>query len=567
VAGCPTERMPLPREALPPEDDWSRMAPSKEWLYATGEFSGPHKAECDHVFGWVKGEEPCNASLCEHGRDLAAEWLTRCTPFEDAPLVSAAQSLQTQLAGRSAEAATECGKRLEGMVRDGCGEDATCAATAQRWATRCAKTEGTPLVMRILQRSLERKAEQGSEPVKLDPRTCDELRKDLSEAARCKDRFACAEAVPRVGIYRDRCESDAERPTIATAVAELTVLVGGSKPAESILVQEGSPTLSPSDVPVGLSDGAGGVIYVCEERASDLARYVGARKSCAAGKMVVARAFPTAKGIEVKVGTLEFPDDSSFSARYPTIVAAGELDQRDKEAAGALDLAAGKAAELGKSSGNVAEAARILTAAVLSHTLSIKRSAAARDALTRRDELLVPVMKEIARAKAAAARAPRVPSADAAGLLARARSRAFADLFPDGSVQIGAATRALTLGTAAILPRAMEAYLGVLKNAKPRKLDPRSAGAEKARGIAAAQTCGASVKKLQESKKALLGCNFGLEVCENARQVALGKAVDDARAAAENAFRDLETARTADPEDADTINRAAESASCREPWW
>jgi hypothetical protein len=137
----------------------------------------------------------------------------------------------------------------------------------------------------------------------------------------------------------------------------------------------------------------------------------------------------------------------------------------------------------------------------------------------------------------------------------------------DGSVQLGAATRALTLGTSAMLPRAMEAYLGALKGAKPRKLDPRSAANEKARGVAAAQACGAAVKKLQENKKALLGCNFGLEVCDAGRQAALGKAVDEARVDAENTFRDLETARTADPEDADTITRAAQSAACLEPWW
>src|ERR1700731_3425294 len=94
VAGCPTEREQRARDALPSDDEWSRMAPSKEWLYATGEFSGPHKAECEHVLGWVKGEEACKASLCEHGRDLAAEWLTRCTNLEDAALVTSAKEIQ-----------------------------------------------------------------------------------------------------------------------------------------------------------------------------------------------------------------------------------------------------------------------------------------------------------------------------------------------------------------------------------------------------------------------------------------------------------------------------------------
>src|SRR5580692_9124274 len=129
VAGCPTERMPHPRENLPPEDEWSRIAPSKEWLYATGEFTGPHKAECDHVLGWVKGEEACKASLCEHGRDLAAEWLTRCSSLEEGSVVADARRAQADLTARAGEAATDCGKRFEAMVRDGCGDDATCAVT------------------------------------------------------------------------------------------------------------------------------------------------------------------------------------------------------------------------------------------------------------------------------------------------------------------------------------------------------------------------------------------------------------------------------------------------------
>lgn len=567
VAGCPTERMPHPKDNLPAEDEWSRIPPSKEWLYATGEFSGPHKAECDHVLGWVKGEEACKASLCEHGRDLAAEWVTRCAGLEEPAVVDAAKKVQADLAARAGEAATECGKRLEAVVRDGCGDDATCLTTGQRWATRCAKSEGTPLIMRILQRVLERRAEQGSEPIKLDPRTCDELRVDVAEAAKCKDRFVCQESIPRVETYRDRCEQGGERPTLATAVHELTVLVGGGKPPESILTRPGSPALGPGDVTVPLADGSGGVIFVCETRASDLARYVGARRDCQGGKMVVARAFPTAKGVEVRSGALDFPDDAWFSARYPTIVAAGELELRDREAAAALGLELDRAVEKAKASATAADAAHLLTKAVLAHALSIRRSQAARDAFAKRDEHLAPALKEIAKAKLAASKGFKVPPADSAGLIARAKTRAFADLGPDGAVQIGAAGRGLTLLTGALLPRATEAYLAVLKGTKPRKLDPKSAAAEKARGSAAAQACGDWEKKLQDIKKSLVSCNFGLESCDAGKQAALAKSVDEARLSAETAFHDLEVARTADPEDADAMNRIATSAGCREPWW
>lgn len=567
LLGCSTERMPPPRDQLPPEDEWSRIPPSKEWLYATSEFSGSHKAECDHVFGWVKGEAACQASLCEFGSSLADEWKTRCSTLEEPGVVDQARQIHTDLAARAGEAATECGKRLEAILRDGCGEDATCLPTAQRWATRCAKREGTPMVMRILQRYLERKQEQGADPVALDLRTCDELRADVIAAGNCKDRFVCQEAIPRVTTYRDRCESESERPTIATAVTELTVLVGGGKPAESILVRPAAPALQPSDVPVTLADGSGGVIYVCEERASDLARYIGSRKSCQGGKMVVARAFPTPRGVEVRVGALDFPNDAWFSMRYPTILAAGEQDVRDKEAASAFASDLDKAAQLAKSSSGVTEATQVLLKTMFTHALAIKRSPALREALAKRDELFVPVLKEIAKAKLATFKSYKTPPVDSAGLVERARTRAFADLGPDGAVQIGAPGRGFTLHTGAILPRAMEAYLAVLKPAKPRKLDAKTAAAAKAQGTTAAQVCGASEKKLQETKKSLVSCNFGLETCDEARHAALAKSVDETRMAAESAFHDLEVARTNDVEDAAALGQAADAAGCREPWW
>jgi hypothetical protein len=559
--------MTHPRDNLPPEDEWAKIPPSKDRLDATGEFSGPHKAECDHVLGWLKGEEACKASLCEHGRELAAEWLTRCSALEAPEIVESARKAQAELTPRAAEPATECGKRFDAMVREGCGDDATCAVTGQRWATRCAQSEGTPLVMRILQRALERKAEQGSEPVKLDPRTCDDLRKDVAEAGKCKDRFVCQESIPRVEAYRDRCEREGERPSIATAVHELTVLVGGGKPPEPILVKPGSPALGAADVPVVLADGSGGVIFVCEERATDLARYLGSRQSCQGGKMVVARAFPTSRGVEVRVGALDFPNEGAFSARYPTILASGEINARDREAAASLAATLDQAIEKGRSSGTMTEAIRLLAKAVSDHALALRRSAAVRDALTKRDEALSPVLKEIAKAKLAAGKGFKVPPADSAGLYARARTRAFADLGPDGAVQVHAGGRGFTLDTTALLPRAMEAYLAALKPAHTRKLDKKTAAAEKARGLAAAQACGDSEKKLQEEKKSLVSCNFGLEACSDTRHAALAKSVDEARVAAEAAFHDLEDARTADAEDADAIARAAATAGCREPWW
>jgi len=232
-------------------------------------------------------------------------------------------------------------------------------------------------------------------------------------------------------------------------------------------------------------------------------------------------------------------------------------------AAGRAEL--DKAVELGRSSAD--EAAIAVTRAVLVHGLALHRSAAVKAVLTQHDAALVPALRAIGKLKAAAARSFKTRAADAAGLVARAQTRAFADLGPDGAVNFGAQTRALTLSTTDLLPQSMDAYLTALKGVRPRKLDSRTAAAQREQGTAAATACGAAERKLQESKKGLVSCNFGLETCDADRHAALAKAVDEARVAAEGAFRDYETARTADAEDADTLASAAEGAGCREPWW
>ena len=102
--------------------------------------------------------------------DLASEWMTRCKALSEPAKLGEVQTLRDQLAARATGKLSECGKTFGDLVRDGCGDDKTCELTGQRWATRCSKTDGTPLVMRILQRAVERRQEQGAGALVLDPR-------------------------------------------------------------------------------------------------------------------------------------------------------------------------------------------------------------------------------------------------------------------------------------------------------------------------------------------------------------------------------------------------------------
>jgi hypothetical protein len=567
LGGCPTEPPPRAREPVVVEDAWSRLAPSKEWLHATADFNGDHRAECAHVLPWVKGEEACHASLCEPGRDLADEWLQRCSKLAEPDAVSAVGELKEKIGARATEKPTDCGQTFATILHDGCGgADATCQLEGQRWATRCGKSESSPLVMRLLEKTIERKLPEPAK-IELDPRTCDELRADVTAVAECKDKFACAAALPRVETYRSRCDGDAERPTITTAVQLLTVLVGAGKAGVPILTRAGGAGVLPDEAPAVLADGSGAVITLCDERASDFARYFAGRKTCTGSKMVVARAFKTERGVEVRVGALDFPDDATFVARYPTIASARETAARDKEEAAALDADLAKAAELAQSSAGAVEAYRLLARTLVAHASGLRRSAALRAQVTARDAALGPALKELGKAKVAALKG-RVPAPDADGLIQRAKTRAFADVTPDGAVQLGAASRASRLDTTALLPVAMEAYLAALKAARPRKLDKAAAQIAKTQGAAAATSCGAALRKFQDSKLALINCSFGLVTCDEDRIDGLKKSVDDARLAAESAYHALDLARTGGAvDDADALAKAAEQAGCREPWW
>jgi hypothetical protein len=549
-----------------PEDAWSSLAVSQQWLLATGDFSGDRSAECAHVLGWVKGEDGCKAALCEHGRILAEEWLSRCPGLAEPEAVSQVKERKDKLTERAAEKATSCAEQLSAILHGGCRPDATCAVTGQSWATRCAKSEGSPLAVRLLERMIERKLTEPA-PVKLDTRSCEALRAEVTLAARCKDRFACAEVLPRVEAYRARCERDDDRPTIAIAVAELAVLSGADKPVAPILVRPDAAQLTSDDVPVALEDGSGGVLLICEQRASDLERYLAARKGCRGGRMVVARAFKGAQGIEVRVGSLDFPDDAAFSARYPTIVASKEIDLRDREEAKIFEGELGLAVELARAPAGAVEAARALSRAVNAHATALKRSAPARIALSSRDEALAPALVELAKAKVAATRG-QVSAPEVAGLLGRGLGRAFADVTADGTVQIGVASKAARIETAAVLPKAMARYAQALRQARPRKLDKDMVEVAKAQGKQAAVRCGAAEKRLQEAKLELINCSFELTRCDVAKMDTLVKNLDVALGIAEAAYHELDLARTgAAAEEGFALSRAADGAGCREPWW
>ncbi len=563
IGGCPTEPAKHAAEPKPPPDEWAEIPSSPEWLHATSSFSGSHAAECAHALGWVRGEAKCQGAVCEHARDLAREWLVRCEKLS--PSVAEVKPLVADLAARATKDPSPCAKELTLLLRDGCKKkNEACLDEGQRWATRCSRDEGSPLAVRMLERTVERAFDDPGK-VTLDPRSCDELRGDVAKAAVCDHRFKCEEALKLLDPYRERCQGEEQWPTMATAVLELATLVGAQKPSEPISVLLEPSTLPQGEVPLGLVDGSGAVLWACDARPADVAGYVDARRACQGGKITLARAFKVKGRYEVRAGSLDAPSDAVFGARFPSLVVHGEVALRDKALAVELSAGLEKAAAAPK-----AEAVAALAKALLPRAAELRRSAGLRAALGRFDDAIVPVLRELGKAKVAAAKG-RLAPVDLTGFAARALAWPFADLAPDGAVRVGVAGPLDEVEIGAAWPKAKAEYVAAVeplaKAARALRPAARDLSLVRTYAESQGQACGAATKKARAAEQALVACGFGFDSCDEGKLAALGKGADDARAAAQDARGKLLVAASVlGPARADAL-AAATAAGCAEPWW
>jgi hypothetical protein len=564
VSACVPTPEKRPRVVTPRvEDPWTKTTTVPEWLYVTSDAGGSKEAECGAVLTWVRKEAVCKGRLCEHGRDLAASWLERCSTIAPGD-VDEVKGRREALATAAAGPSSACVDEAEALLRDECGgEGTTWREAAQRWATRCARSDGSPLVMLILGRLVERRAEEGADEP-LDPRSCDELAKDLAGAAACAQRFPCEDAVRRVLAFRARCDA-IQAPPVATAVIELSILAGAQRESPPVAAAATPGRVAPGDVPLALESGLGAVYRVCEDRVIDLPGYLASRRACDAGRLAVGHVFkaPDGRGIEVRLGAIDVAGgDAVVARRMPSLRVAGEAAARAAEELPALE---GELTHVVGPAGP-AESARILARAVVAHARALRRSPDALGALAQHDAELAPAFRELGRAKATAS--TRVSAAERPAFAVRAR-RPFADVTPEGAVVAGAFSRdAAMLELAERLPRSMAEYEaglgGLVKLA--REARPGSRAADLASRHAA--TCGEAERRFRDAERTLVACGFSDAPCDAARVEGLAREIDDAQAAAERAYDEFARLRLGSPGSAgDAMDATATAALCSEPWW
>jgi hypothetical protein len=561
MAGCPSEPPKPAVEPKAPADEWASIPSSPEWLHATRDVTGPHEAECAKALEWLKGESNCQGAICEHARDLGKEWLAKCPRLSSS--TRDVQALVAQSAERAGASPTSCERELVVLLRDGCKKKGdACMEEGQGWATRCAHAEASPLAVRMLERTVERAYDEPTR-VTLDPRSCDELRVDVATAATCNHRFKCEDALKLVEPYRERCQGESSWPTMATAVLELATFVGAQKPTEPIGVQLRPNVIAEGEVPLGLTDGSGAALWVCDTRPVDVAGYLEARRACQGGKVVFARGFKVKGRLEVHAGALDAPSDDVFRARFPGLVVHGEAAARDRAIAAELEPELKKAAALAEP-----EAVASMMKALSARAADLRRSAGLRAALAANDEVVVPLLRAVGKAKVAAGKA-RLSAVDRAGLAERAIGSPLGDVGVDGAVRAGVPGPLDGLDVASMWPKAAGEYLDAVKPLvrKPVRPAARELALVRTYAETQAQACGEAMRKARAAEQGLMACGFGFETCDEGKIAAVAKEGDDARAAAEDAHGKLRIAASALGAARADVLAAAKVAGCVDPWW
>jgi hypothetical protein len=530
AAGCggaPRRSKSRPHFAIADDPNAKR---STEWLYATQSSRGVE--DCEQVRQVLVGEAGCASASCSHARRLARDWMAVCRGRARAGEAAEIQRLGDEFARRAANPAPSACEQAERWLRDGCGKNGACEAEAEEWATRCGQAVKSPLLIAMLEKSIEQSQDE-PHPVKLDTRSCDDLAHEVVSAADCDHQFACQDSLPKVTLWHSRCPTSEAKPmALRVAAAELAIRQGAGESPDAIPVEPEPAPAALREVPLALESGDGAVLRVCGKRARELASYLDLCRGCTDGEVVVVKTFPAGSRRELRIGTFDHPNDVTWFRRWPTSLVAGEREHREQAQAGRLKARFDELIRHPRESAEAQRAWRDLLRTFGELEPSLGRSPVLAQSLSEMDGALLVWFMELGRRKRQA-KTDGLRPLERYAYANRSLGLPLADLAADGKVEIGAQQAGSQFDLGLALPRSVGAYRAELapsgKTVAPKPADLKAEAALRDVIRSLGSSCRDAEQAAQLAEQAWIDCGFHAASCDVERRQALGRALDKAR--------------------------------------
>jgi hypothetical protein len=485
---------------------------SVEWLYALKDYQGDRQGECVNLHQVLQRDRGCHGEVCGHAAKLGRDWLRLCKEYADSSVYASAERLVADFEKQAAQPPTDCSKRAEAWIADGCGEEGACLGDVGDWATRCAAQIASPLTLTMLEQRIET-SYATPRRVALDTRDCDVLADELRKATKCRHKSTCKVELPKLYAYQTKCVTAGTAMPVDLALAALKLMVRTEKGTE-IEVAEKPERFSPKQEPLALADGSGVVLQICKERPISLENYVLAARGCD-DQVLVARFDEGAPKRKLRAAWVPHPSTATFAKWYPSLAVAGVADLRERDLLEEFANELAGTAQLAENHPTAPEPLGKLLAALDRLPLELLQSDPVAKALSAQDEKFVDAFAELGKRKVAAPR-PTEP-APLHAFVRRTENLPLADLKPTGEVEIGATTAGGALRLRRAMPQAFNAYFTEVQQLPAtirfRNLSAEQIEAQEDAVAEAAGECKRIRMEREHAEKNLLRCAFARIRC------------------------------------------------------
>jgi len=506
---------------------------SSTWVYAVGEVDSPAEADCKKALGFIVAESDCIGKACLRGSELTQDFGFACSKLSTSAERAKVAELRNTFNTRAQAPATACLDKVDTWLGQGCGDDGACEPRVQRWATQCAATTGSKLLLFLLERMIENSFREPRR-VKLDARGCDEFARNLAAAASCSKPFDCEDAMPKIDEYILHCAQGPRKAVaLSAAVAMVRMRLGAEKAVEPIALTDDKAQIPALAGTIPLVDKTGVVYRVCGEPVSDLKSYLEQRGNCQNGTVTLLRAVATGSGQELSLYEAPHDSDDAFQSTAPSLRVDGEAEARADAALKAFSDALRELPE--KAASDFTGAMAKVNDAFGKVSPKARQSANLRAALSAQDTALAPLFAIIGDSKVRVA-GTRLSDEDLVAFLRRSEAFVFADMSKSGNVAVGSNIDLSELLTKNALPTAYAAYDQKLaklrKQVEKRKITLRTDVTVARAAISAeSRSCATEKAKMTELVKSYARCLVSKDACSGEERAQISAAIASAKAA------------------------------------